>query len=621
MVESGDLFGEFLQDVPSDSKARTAYRWAWPTDSPERVERAAEIERALQIPPALALALAGRPVALSAATDLSDYTLVATTEAIGEPDRIEDAAQVLLKEARQGSVGVLCDFDVDGATAQAILVEALRAVAPSRAEEPPLAIPYRNKEGFGPNERCLDSLRDQGATCIAVLDCGTAAGQLLDQFHSSTGIVPVVVDHHPPHQATPPASGPLVNPWVWRKSDPGEQGSLCAAALTWFLARAILRQAGLSAEETASVRKRITLLAALGTACDQMRLDKPFNRALVRTGVRMAKDPDAIPPGYAALRETIGAKRPPDINEWGWKIGPRLNAGSRMGESDMAARCLRERDPAAARDLAANLDRLNRERRELGAESSRELEDPAVREGFMAGPVNVHTSRSATPGTIGLVAAEIVRRFGWPAFGLASRPKDGLLVGSGRSALLFDVGAAVDAARNEGILQSGGGHAAACGLKLAPERVEDLKEFLSDRFAKYAANTSEPLEPAHPIDVELKGEFLSDASLLAVADSQRHLEPWGQKLEPPLYGVRGCTVADHRVLTGDHLMLNLASGEQRFQAVWWRPPTNGKRDVVMESNGGRGFDLLARVELNEWRDLRSGRLVVVDVRPAEGTDD
>ena len=621
MLESGDLFAEMLQEAPSEWQARTAYRWAWPADSPERVERAAEIERALQIPPALALALAGRPVALSAAADLSDYTLVASTEAIGEPDGIEEAALLLLKEARQGCVGILCDFDVDGATAQAILVEALRAVAPSRAEEPPLAIPYRNKEGFGPNERCLDSLRNDGATCVAVLDCGTAAGPMLDRFHASTGIVPVVVDHHPPHQATPPASGPLVNPWVFRKSDPGEQGSLCAAALTWFLARAILRQAGLSAAETASLRKRITLLAAMGTSCDQMRLDKPFNRALVRTGVRMARDPAAIPPGYAALRETIGAKRPPDMNEWGWKIGPRLNAGSRMGESDVAARCLRERDPDAARDLASTLDRLNRERRELGDESSRELDDPAVREGFMTGPVNVHRSRSATPGTIGLVAADLVRRYGWPAFGLARPRDDGVLVGSGRSALHFDVGSAVDAARNEGILQSGGGHAAACGLKLAPERVEDLKEFLKDRFAKHAADSSEPLKPAHPIDVELKGEFLSGESLLAVADSQRHLEPWGQKLEPPLYGVRGCTVADHRVLNGDHLMLNLASGEQRFPAVWWRPPTNGKRNVVMESNGGRGFDLLARIELNEWRDLRSGRLIVVDVRPAEGPDD
>ena len=620
MVESGDLFAEALQEAPTEWQARTAFRWAWPGVSPERVERAAEIERALQIPPALALALAGRPVALSAATDLSDYTLVDSTEAIGEPDGIKEAAQLLIKQARQGCVGILCDFDVDGATAQAILVEALRAVTPPGTKEPPLAIPFRNKEGFGPNERCLDSLRKDGVTCIAVLDCGTAAGPLLDRFHASTGIVPVVVDHHPPHQATPPANGALVNPWVWRKSDPGEQGSLCAAALTWFLARSILRQAGLSAAETASLRKRITLLAAMGTSCDQMRLDKPFNRALVRTGVRMARDPDAVPPGYAALRETIGAKRPPDINEWSWKIGPRLNAGSRMGESDVAARCLRERDPTKARDLASLLDRLNGQRRELGTEASRELDDPAVREGFMTGPVNVHASRSATPGTIGLVAADLVRQFGWPAFGLARRA-DGLLVGSGRSALRFDVGAAVDAARDAGILQSGGGHAAACGLKVIPERVEDLKDFLMDRFAKHAEGSSEPLEPAHPIDVELKGEFLSDASLLAVADSQRHLEPWGQKLEPPLYGVRACSVAEHRVMNGDHLMLKLASGEQRFQAVWWRPPTNGKRDVVMESNGGRGFDLLARIELNEWRELRSGRLVVVDVRPSEGTAD
>ena len=620
MLESGYLFAVPQQEVPSEWQARRAYRWAWPEASPERAERGAEIERSLQIPPALALALAGRPVALRAATDLSDYTLVDSTESIGEPDAIEDAARLLVKEARQGRIGILCDYDVDGATAQAILVEALRAVAPSRAEDPPLAVPHRNKEGFGPNERCLDSLRDQGVTCIAVLDCGTASGPLLDRCHESSGIVPVVVDHHPPHQATPPASGVLVNPWVWRKSDPGEQGSLCAAALTWFLARAMLRAAGLSASETVNLRKRITLLAAMGTACDQMRLDKPFNRALVRTGVRMANDPNAVPPGYAALRETIGAQRPPDLYEWGWKIGPRLNAGSRMGESDLAARCLRERDPAKASELASTLDQLNVKRRELGSEANQELDDPATMGRLSTGPVNVHTSDSATPGTIGLVAAELVKRFGWPAFGLARR-EDGLLVGSGRSALRFDVGAAVDAARDQRILLAGGGHAAACGLKLAPERVEDLRDFMAERFAKHAEGSPEPLEPAHPIDVELKGEFLSDASLLAVADSQRNLEPWGQKLEPPLFGVRECTLAEHRVLNGDHLMLKLASGEQRFTAVWWRPPTNGKRDVVLEADSGRSFDLLARVELNEWRELRSGRLVVVDVRPSKGTGD
>ena len=523
-------------------------------------------------------------------------------------------------------MGILCDFDVDGSTSQAILVETMRAVWRGRAPDPVVAVPFRNSEGFGPNERCLNLLQEAGVSSVAVVDCGTAAGALLDRYQESAGIVPVVIDHHPPHRETPPASGPLVNPWVWRGPSPGEQGTLCAAALTWFVARAILRQSGLSAKDTLAVRKRITLLAAIGTACDMMRLDMPFNRSLVRAGVRLMSDPSAVPPGIAAIREVAGMKSEPAAKDFGWRIGPRINAGSRMGESDLAARCIRERDPARARELAENLDRLNRDRIETGKLAAQELEVSPSLKAFAEGPVNVHVSREATPGTVGLVASAIVKRFGWPAFAL-SDDEQGVLIGSGRAALDFDVGATVSAAREQGILLTGGGHANACGLSLARNRIGDFEDFVKQRFAEALRASAVQPEPTYQIDASLDGASLAGESLLAVAEKQSELEPWGSGLELPLFGVRNCSIRRRRRLQGGHILLTLVSHEREFQAVWWNPPSDWQQKTGVEVSAdasihapagatGDGFDVAGQVALNDWNGRRDGRLVVRDARPS-----
>ena len=525
-------------------------------------------------------------------------------------------------------MGILCDFDVDGSTSQAILIETMRAVWRGRAPDPVVVVPYRNSEGFGPNERCLDWLQGAGVSCVAVVDCGTAAGGLLDRYQESAGIVPVVVDHHPPHREAPPTSGPLVNPWVWRGPSPGEQGTLCAAALTWFVARAILRQSGLSAEDTLVVRKRITLLAAIGTACDMMRLDMPFNRSLVRTGVRLMTDSAAVPPGIAAIRETAGLKSEPSADDFGWRIGPRINAGSRMGESDLAARCIREHDLPRARELAEELDRLNRLRIETGKRAAQELEGSPSLNSFAAGPVNVHVSREATPGTVGLVASAIVKRFGWPAFAL-SDDEQGALVGSGRAALDFDVGATVSAAREQGILLTGGGHANACGLSLARNRIGDFEEFAKQRFAAaLQASTVQP-EPTYRIDASLGSESLAGESLLAVAEKQRELEPWGSGLELPLFGVRNCSIRRRRQLQGGHVLLTLVSYGKEFQAVWWSPPSDWQQKTAVEESAASGFhglagatrdgfDVVGQIALNDWNGRRNGRFVVRDAKRSAG---
>ncbi|MDE0102902.1 MAG: DHHA1 domain-containing protein [Bryobacterales bacterium] len=598
------------------------FAWAWPVEAPELDRRATEIGRALDLPRPIAMALATRDWDLDTVDCLRTRTLAECTRAIGQPDGVERAAKRLLGASRLGRIGILCDYDVDGATSQAILIEALRAVFPGNGD-PFVTVPRRNREGFGPNERCMAGLAEAGVSHLAVLDCGTAAGPLIDGISSERGVAPVVVDHHPPHSDQPPESAVLVNPWVTRSPDPGEQGTLCAAGLTWFVARAILRLAGLRAGATLAVRKRITLLAALGTACDVMPVNTPFNRSLLRAGLRLMDDPDAVGLGIASVAECAGVGERHSIDDFGWRIGPRLNAGSRMGESDLASRCLREANPARAQEMAVRLDELNRRRVQLGQRARRELDSDECRAQLARGPVNVHVTDVATPGTVGLLASSVVREFGWPAIALAMR-EDGSLAGSGRSSLGFDLGLAVNEAKEAGILDSGGGHAAACGVGLEPESLEPFRKFMMERFDVRKGAGGFPTEPTHIIDARLPGSWLRMGMLLQSAEALTRLAPWGQGLRSPLFGIRDCQLAKGRVLKNGHLLLNVVAERARFEAVWWNPPPNwAKRLGLLDesefhtagwSTVGR-FDLAGSLQVNEWRGRRSGRIVVRDARP------
>ena len=599
--------------------------WSWPSESTERNRRGREIARALNVPEPIGQVLSNRGLDAFAVADIAERSLRAATEAIGSPPDVEEAAAAILKAAGRGRVGVICDYDVDGATSQAILIETLRAILPGRLHKPVVAVPERNTEGFGPNVRCLNHLASEGVSCVAILDCGTASGRLLDRFRETTGIETVVIDHHPPHGDRPPTGGAIVNPWVSRAADPGEAGTLCASALTWFVARSVLRQAGMTASGTMRLRKRITLLAALGTSCDVMRIDTPFNRALVRKGVVLLADPRSRMPGLSGICDFAGVRRSPSADDFGWRIGPRLNAGSRMGESDLAARCLREQRSRAARSLAERLDEHNSARQALGDKAKQELDSSRLAESFAEGPVNVCVVKAATPGTAGLAASALVRRFGWPAIVLSKR-EDGSLAGSGRSALDFNIGEAVSAARRDGLLTSGGGHAAACGLELEAARLDDLGRFLQERFSEHAATSGGPREPTYLIDAVLEGEALSERSLLAVAEAQQRLEPWGQGLPFPLFGVRDCVLAKPPRRRKGHVFLGLASDDREFKAVWWSAPSDWQRRLGIDA--GRGVspsgaslpkvEILGRVALDDWAGHVSGRIVLKDARVSGG---
>ncbi len=591
--------------------------WQWPDDSTDRLQRGKRIAQVLGVPAAIGEALASRKPDAFDPRGLAERSLGDCTASMGEPPRTAEAATTLLHAVRRGSIGILCDFDVDGSTSQAILVETLRLVSGRSDLQPAVAVPERNTEGFGPNQRCLDLLAGAGVNCVVVLDCGTAAGSLLDEFHEATGIDVVVIDHHPAHGARTPTTGMLLNPWVTSPTSPGEHGTLCAAGLTWFVARSILRQSGLSKMETKSVRQSITLYAALGTACDLMRLDVPFNRSLIRHGVRLLNDPAARGRGLAELCDVAKLRQPHSADDFGWKIGPRLNAGSRMGESDLAARCLRETDRDAARELAGRLDRHNHDRRELGREAREELASHPDAAEFERGPVNVFIASAATPGTVGLVASELVKMSGWPAIALTQRDS-GTFAGSGRSALEFNIGEAVVSAVRDGIARKGGGHAAACGVEIDPQRLEDLREFLTKRFNEHAAKTPVPCEPSRVIDAVLTPNQLAADALLAIAKAQQRLEPWGPGLAFPQFGVRQCALVRHRLTANGHLFATLECGGSRFETVWWNAPEDWQDRLGANASDARLAEVVGAVKLDSWNGRHNGRIVIADARVPSG---
>ena len=614
--------------------------WSWPHDDARETRmRSHAIGCAIDAPPALARALAHRGFDEHDARALSPTpaALNATTASLGPPPNLDATAEAILAQARRGPVGIIADYDVDGGTSQAILTRALNAAVPEAKTL--LTVPDRLNEGFGPNARCVRSLAEQGAVCSVSLDCGTHAAPVLDSAHRE-GMNTIIIDHHPSWGAASPA-GTLLNPWAdWNGGDtPPRHGELCTAALTWHLALKILRKAGLDAEQTAHLRADLTVLAALGSTCDVMPVGREqlFNRALIRAGVHHARRHGGA--GFAALTELgVRPDNPMCTSDFGFAIGPRLNAGSRMGESQLAAECLRETDPERAAQLAQRLDIHNQARREHHKRIEKSLLARATAEDFAKGPVIVAVCPEATPGTVGLAAAALRKQFGWPAAVLTSRNDepigpDTMLHGSARSALNYDFGAAVAGGVQHDVIAHGGGHAAACGLTIKASRLEDVRRFLTNRFYATCHTNATPMIR---IDAELTPSNTTTEELLTLAQCETALEPFGKGFARPVYGLRKVHLLQtHVTRDGAHVRLMLAHQKNIIEAIWFNAPEDWPSALNLDDNPERRapsyqaqpaprdceIDLAGHVSINRWRGRESPQLLVNTARPSPtGTD-
>ncbi|HVI05283.1 MAG TPA: single-stranded-DNA-specific exonuclease RecJ [Sphingomicrobium sp.] len=375
---------------------------------------------------------------------------------------------------RGEKVAIFGDYDVDGATSSALLVLLTRRLG----AEPIVYIPDRLMEGYGPSGRALVELKAQGAGLAICVDCGAQAFDALLEARSA-GLDVIVVDHHQCATELPPAYA-LINPnRLDENEDAAAHGHLAAVGMAFLLGVALLRELRRRDFFKAAAEPGILDLldlVALGTVADVARL-KTLNRAFVTQGLRVMAARQNI--GLAALSQAAHLVKPPSCRDLGFALGPRINAGGRVGKSDLGVQLLTSTDPEDARRLAAELDRLNEERRAIESLVTEEAEAQAKEQADL--PVITVMGGGWHQGVVGIVAGRLKERFGRPAIVIAAT-EDGTGKGSGRSISGVDLGAAILAAKDSGLLVAGGGHAMAAGLTLPPGGLGEFREFINERL-------------------------------------------------------------------------------------------------------------------------------------------
>jgi single-stranded-DNA-specific exonuclease len=462
------------------------------------------------------------------------------------------------------------------------------------------------REGYGPNAPALLRLQGEGAAVVVTVDCGATAHEPLAAA-AEAGLDVIVVDHHVTEPLLPRALA-LINPN--RLDDESPHGNLAAVGVAFLLVVALnraLRELGwYSARPEPDLLQWLDIVA-LGTVCDVVPLNG-LNRALVAQGLRVAGR--MLNPGIRALAAAASANGPVDAYQLGFVLGPRVNAGGRVGAADLGARLLATDDPALAAELAQRLDGYNRERREIEARTL--LAAIEAVEAAPQSPALVFAAAEGWhPGVIGIVAARLRERYERPACVVAVA--EGIGRGSGRSVPGVALGPAVIAARQAGLLINGGGHAMAAGFTVAADRVESLREFLAERLG-------DGIEGVRPVP-----ELAIDGALSAAgaqAGLVRHLDalaPFGAANPEPRFAFPGVRLAHVEPVGTGHLRCALADalGEGRLAAIAFRV-TDGPLGEFLAAARGRAIHLAGHLRRDIYRGGEAVQLVIDDAAPAEG---
>jgi single-stranded-DNA-specific exonuclease len=499
------------------------------------------------------------------------------------------------------TIGVFGDYDVDGATAAALLTRFFAAVG-ARTH---LYVPDRLAEGYGPNAPALIRLREEGVRVVVTVDCGTTAHQPLAAA-AAAGLDVVVVDHHVAEPLLPQAMA-VVNPN--RLDEVSPHGVLAAVGVAFLLVIALnraLRRAGWYRGERAEPDLFAWLdLVALGTVCDVVPL-VGLNRAFVAQGLKIARR--GANPGLKALLAVAGIKEPLDIYHLGFVLGPRVNAGGRVGAADLGARLLSTDDSALAAELATRLDLYNRERREIEARTL-EAAIAAIETAPQSPVLAFAAAEGWHPGVIGIVAARLKERYQRPACVVAVA--DGIGRGSGRSVAGLALGPAVIAARQAGLLINGGGHAMAAGFTVAAERIEALRDYLAERLGD--GLDREALVP----ELVLDGRLALGA---ATTDLVRHvaaLAPFGAANPEPRFVFSGVRVAHAEPVGSGHLRCTLADplDTGRLRAIAFRAVDNALGKFLAETRGA-AIHVTGHLRRDGWRGGDAVQLTIDDAAPA-----
>lgn len=509
-------------------------------------------------------------------------------------------------------ITVYGDYDVDGATSAALLLRLLRGLG---VEGQPY-IPDRLLEGYGPSGEALVRLGRQGSQLIVTVDCGAMAHEALGQAQAA-GIDVIVVDHHKCAAELPPAVA-MVNPnRLDEADDAAAHGHLAAVGVAFLLAVAtvrVLRNRGWFDNRPAPDLMALLDLVALGTVADVAQL-KGLNRALVAQGLKIMARRGNV--GLAALIDASRIARAPTASDLGFALGPRINAAGRIGDSSLGVRLLTTENPDEAADIAARLSALNDERRAIEQAVQEAAEAQVDAQHNRA--VVVVAGRGWHPGVIGIVAGRIKEKTGKPALVIALDDGEvaevdgaGMGKGSGRSIPGVDLGAAIIAAREAGLLVKGGGHAMACGLTIAPEQVEPLADWLDERLARDvgAARAAQSLA----LDLSLSPGGLTPALVEALDGAG----PYGIGWPGPRVAIGPVRLVKCDLVGNDHVRAIVSGSDGRsFKAMAFRAAQTELGQTLLHGCKGRQLWLAGRARLDDWGSRPAAELHIEDAAFAD----
>ncbi len=567
------------------SSSLTGKRWVGPSLEQSRLSEA--ISQQTGQPDLLAKILAQRGILPENVTTFLEPTV---RDLMPDPSILKDmdraAARFTQALRSNEKIAIFADYDVDGGASAALLITWLRDIGQTAT----LYIPDRIDEGYGPNEAAMASL-GQSHDLIICVDCGTLSHA---PIKAANGDV-IVLDHHLGGESLPNAI--VVNPN--RQDESGELGYLCAAGVVFLFLVAMNR---LRRAENQSQPTLISLLdlVALATVADVAPLIG-LNRAFVRQGLKVMATRQR--PGLAALADVAKLTSAPTSYHLGFILGPRVNAGGRIGAADLGARLLSTNNPTEAAQLAQRLDQLNTERRAIEAEVlNAALAQSEQRD--QTGPLVWAAAQGWHPGVVGIVAARLKESTHRPAIVIGFDGDGGK--GSGRSVSGIDLGSAIATLQREGLIEKGGGHKMAAGLSLSKAQLEPAMDRLSELLAKQGSGT-QPIQ-----DLHIDGLLANAAATPELLEQLEKAGPFGQEAPAPRIAFASQRITFAKRAGETHLRLTLSDGTAKLDAILFRA-FETPIGPALESRNGQSFHFAGRLELDEWQGRRRAKLRIEDV--------
>lgn len=508
---------------------------------------------------------------------------------------------------RGRKIAAFCDFDVDGSTSAAVLKKFFRHLG----QEIMIYIPDRMTEGYGPNAKALQTLRTAGAEIVLMADCGTTAFDVIAAGRG-LGLEICVIDHHEAEDRLPEANY-VINPK--RRDDDSGLDMLAAVGVTFLCCVAVnsaLRERGFYAGRglPEPPLKNWLDLVGLGTVCDMVPLTGP-NRLLVKSGFQqMAKGDNT---GLKALCDVAGLKTAPTPDDAGFVIGPRINAGSRVHQSDLGARLLATEDAEEARNIAFLLNDCNNRRKEIQAEMMLDAISRVDRHALHTRHLIFVHDISWHVGLNGLVAGQLKEKYGKPACVIAYAPgMDGQPEGrgSGRSVPGFNLAGLFMRAREAGLLLKGGGHAMAAGFTVTHDKVEALQAFLEEEAARVVAGGAEMLSEEEVDGIaSIRGIKTDLVHLL-----KRNVGPFGTANPEPKFVLPSVRIISADVVGDGHVRLLISDleGGTRMKAMAFRALDTPLGDILLGNKGRQPIHLLGQFHVNSWQGIENVEFHVGD---------